>query len=171
MNTLDMPFTIFLLGREDASQIATLESLCFESFWDAGVYSRVLPEERVPLDDVVKNFCPEGLPVELLVVGLMSEGMLLGYVSIRPVLAAQCAEVYNIAVQPALRGRGVGHTLLEAAISALDNLGVKEITLEVRAGNSQAIALYAKNGFLRSGIRPRYYPDGEDAVLMERLVS
>jgi ribosomal-protein-alanine N-acetyltransferase len=40
--------------------------------------------------------------------------------------------------------------------------------LEVRADNCGALALYSGHGFREVGRRRRYYPDGSDAVLMER---
>jgi ribosomal protein S18 acetylase RimI-like enzyme len=43
-----------------------------------------------------------------------------------------------------------------------------EATLEVRADNAGALALYHAHGFLEAGRRPRYYADGADAVLMTR---
>ena len=42
------------------------------------------------------------------------------------------------------------------------------VVLEVRASNAPAQALYRRAGFVVDGRRPRYYPDGEDAVLMSR---
>jgi ribosomal-protein-alanine N-acetyltransferase len=73
-------------------------------------------------------------------------------------------EVQNIAVAPAYRGRGVGKVLLE---SVLQRTQAKAM-LEVRKSNTVARALYEKCGFEVDAIRPRYYPDGEDAVLMSR---
>ena len=40
--------------------------------------------------------------------------------------------------------------------------------LEVRAGNVAAQQLYGAAGFMQDGRRPRYYPDGEDALLLRR---
>jgi ribosomal-protein-alanine N-acetyltransferase len=36
----------------------------------------------------------------------------------------------------------------------------------VRADNQPALALYARFGFAPVGVRPRYYPGGEDALIM-----
>jgi len=73
----------------------------------------------------------------------------------------------NIAVDPAARRRGVGRGLLEAM---LDRAGRDAAyTLEVRASNQGAIALYEQFGFRAVGVRPRYYADnGEDALIMWR---
>jgi ribosomal-protein-alanine N-acetyltransferase len=41
-----------------------------------------------------------------------------------------------------------------------------ELILELRASNVPARALYEQAGFVVAGRRPRYYPGGEDALLM-----
>ena len=47
--------------------------------------------------------------------------------------------------------------------------GAQVFTLEVRASNDAAIALYIKHGFMPEGLRKKYYEDnGEDAILMVR---
>ena len=44
--------------------------------------------------------------------------------------------------------------------------GIKAVNLEVKASNSAALALYEKFGFVRCGLRKKYYHNTEDAVLM-----
>ena len=73
----------------------------------------------------------------------------------------------NVAVRPAFRRRGIADALLDA----LETLGRERelsfLTLEVRAGNAPAIALYEKNGYAQTGRRPGYYDHPkEDAILM-----
>ena len=77
------------------------------------------------------------------------------------------AHIVTIAVRESHRGRGIGELLLIAAI-ALARLNEQEVvTLEVRASNQAAQALYEKYGFKRVGVRHRYYYDNhEDAVIM-----
>ena len=43
--------------------------------------------------------------------------------------------------------------------------------LEVRRSNTPAIKLYRACGFFAMGLRPRYYPDQEDAVEMALLLD
>ena len=75
--------------------------------------------------------------------------------------------VMNVAVDPAHLRRGIARTLLDAL---LDEVGRDaRLTLEVRASNAPAIALYERFGFRDAGVRPRYYQDnGEDALIMWR---
>ena len=75
--------------------------------------------------------------------------------------------VLNLATSPTERRRGVGRTLLEAAIERGRQHRCTLATLEVRRSNDPAIALYKMYGFRAVGIRPNYYVDeGEDAIIM-----
>jgi len=78
------------------------------------------------------------------------------------------AELLRIAVDPAHRGGGLGRRLLEACQAALAEAGMTQLHLEVRASNAAAMRLYGACGWTRCGLRPGYYPDGEDAVLFQR---
>ncbi len=75
-------------------------------------------------------------------------------------------QVLKIAVEPAFRRRGIARELLARAAADARDLGASEATLEVRASNEGAQALYAALGFQSLGVRPRYYSDREDAVIM-----
>lgn len=75
----------------------------------------------------------------------------------------------NIAVHPDQQGQGCASQLLDALLSLLVKAGTTRCLLEVRRGNTAAIALYRKFGFVDDGVRKDYYPgvDGrEDALLM-----
>lgn len=77
------------------------------------------------------------------------------------------AHVTNIAIAPSLRRRGLG-TLLLAHLAREGTLrSCTAMTLEVRAGNLGAQALYKNFGFVTAGVRRNYYPEtGEDALVM-----
>lgn len=78
------------------------------------------------------------------------------------------AELLRIAVAPEARGQGLGRRLLSACQRELAGDGLHQLYLEVRASNAAAIGLYEACGWKPCGRRPRYYPDGEDAVLYQR---
>ena len=61
------------------------------------------------------------------------------------------AQLLNIAVTPAARGRGVAKALVAEGRHYLAQRGVPEVRLEVQPGNASAIAAYASNGFLERG--------------------
>lgn len=73
----------------------------------------------------------------------------------------------NIAVAREDQRKGVGSDLLLHLIELALDEGRKLITLEVRAGNIAAVALYRSFSFEYAGMRERYYSDNkEDAILM-----
>lgn len=75
--------------------------------------------------------------------------------------------ITNIAVSREYRGRGIGKKVTEALLQYAANLGVQYMTLEVRKSNEVAQNLYKSLGFIKLGVRKRYYEDnGEDALLM-----
>jgi ribosomal-protein-alanine N-acetyltransferase len=75
--------------------------------------------------------------------------------------------LHNIAVLPEMRRRGYGQSLLTDLLDTARAKSVRTISLEVRGSNRAAINLYQGAGFIRIGIRPRYYSDNqEDAVVM-----
>ncbi len=78
------------------------------------------------------------------------------------------AQVQNLAVHPAFRGRGVGRYLLVRGLLEARRRGAEKATLEVRPSNTAARRLYASLGFIEVGRRPGYYQaEGEDALLLD----
>ena len=93
---------------------------------------------------------------------------LLGYLCLSHVLDE--GSIDNVAVAPEQRRRGIAEALLAAADAEARRLPLAFITLEVRAGNAPAIALYEKHGFTRVGLRRDYYEKPrEDGILMTRF--
>ncbi|MCB9688477.1 MAG: ribosomal protein S18-alanine N-acetyltransferase [Alphaproteobacteria bacterium] len=76
-------------------------------------------------------------------------------------------ELLTLAVLPEARRRRIASALLEELVGWWRAQAVERAFLEVRADNHPALALYERTGWRRTGIRPRYYRDGADAVLME----
>lgn len=72
----------------------------------------------------------------------------------------------DLAVHPDVRGNGVGSELLSLVIGQLASEGIDSVRLEVRQTNTDAIELYARFGFSPRRRIIRYYPDGEDALVM-----
>ena len=75
-------------------------------------------------------------------------------------------QVLKVGVDPAFRRRGLARALVARVAADARNLGARTASLEVRASNDGARALYEALGFASLGVRPRYYSDGEDAVIM-----
>jgi len=85
-------------------------------------------------------------------------------------VAADEAEILTLAVRPESRRRGAGRALLDAAMEAAAAAGAARMLLEVAEDNAAARALYAAAGFAPAGRRPRYYPDGRDALVLAAVL-
>ncbi|MFA6956472.1 MAG: ribosomal protein S18-alanine N-acetyltransferase [Thermoanaerobaculia bacterium] len=79
--------------------------------------------------------------------------------------------VNKIAVDPSMRRRGIAALLMDECFAFARLNGVASISLEVRESNEGARALYRSLGFAESYRRPRYYPDGEAAIVMTCAVE
>ena len=75
--------------------------------------------------------------------------------------------INNVAVREEYRKQGIASALLDVFIRFGKAHQLAFLTLEVRASNAAAIALYQKHGFEQVGRRKNYYEDPkEDAILM-----
>jgi ribosomal-protein-alanine N-acetyltransferase len=86
-------------------------------------------------------------------------------------VTATDADVQTIAVAGDHQGRGLASALMSALLAAVADRGATHVLLEVRADNAPAISLYERFGFARISTRPRYYPDGADAVVMRLALA
>lgn len=134
---------------DDAGDMALLESRASPHPWNARQY---------------RDSLSTGAPCLL-----MSEnGLLCGLILV--MLISPEAEILNLAIDPALQGRGLGRQLLTAMLQTLRAVSVERVFLEVRESNRIARRLYRGMGFNENGLRKHYYPTEtgrEHAILME----
>jgi ribosomal-protein-alanine N-acetyltransferase len=76
--------------------------------------------------------------------------------------------IASIGVDPEFQRRGIGQSLLTAAET---ELGMPRVRLTLRRSNRPALDLYVKTGYRQVEVWPRYYPDGEDGLVMEKCVA
>ncbi|MEU5883661.1 ribosomal protein S18-alanine N-acetyltransferase [Spirillospora sp. NPDC047279] len=101
------------------------------------------------------------------VIAESGDGEIVGYAGL--FAAGGQADVQTIGVSAAWRGAGIGAALLERLLDEAGRRHSEAVFLEVRADNPPAIRLYERYGFVRAGLRKRYYqPSGVDAVVMRR---
>lgn len=96
---------------------------------------------------------------------------IVGFIALRVVLEE--AEILNLAVEASHRRKGHASQLLRAAAAETKMRGADSLFLEVRESNTAAIQFYKKWGFHRSGRRPSYYRDPDEAalVMMRKLTD
>ena len=140
---------IVTMQPEHVPAVALLEQECFSAPWSANSISREI-----------------GNPLSLWLVAL-SQGQVVAYVGSQTVLGE--ADMMNIAVATSHRRCGIAQSLVEALVAQLREKEAYQLTLEVRASNDAAVALYEKLGFAQVGRRPNYYTKPkEDALILRK---
>lgn len=98
----------------------------------------------------------------------VEDGEMIGFIAgdLRPSQGA--AWVATIGVDPEYQRRGIGHELLRACE---EQVKLPRIKLTVRISNDAAIALYKKMGYRTVDLWKKYYSDGEDGLVMEKILN
>ena len=132
---------------KDVPALAALEAEIFSDPWTALTIENHLADFTVARTD---------------------DGAIAGYYCLSHVLDEGSIDI--IATAPDHRRQGVADALLANAFDEAKTLELAFLTLEVRASNEAAIALYTKHGYERVGLRRGYYSHPkEDAILMTRF--
>lgn len=102
-------------------------------------------------------------------VAVDAAGTVLGYAGVMCI--PPIADVQTIAVVPEREGQGIGTALLTTLVNDARAFGARDVLLEVRADNPRAQRLYRWFGFEQIHVRPRYYRDGQDALIMQLTLA
>ena len=139
------------LAQEHVAPIAKLEKICFSDPWSENSIAYELTSR---------------LSYWLVAV---EEGQVVGYIGSQSVLGE--SDMMNVAVHPDHRRKGIAEALIVALSDGLKQRDNVCLTLEVRASNVPAIALYDKLGFRQVGRRPNYYRSPkEDALILRKAL-
>lgn len=131
----------------DVDGVAAVEAATFPTPWSRDAFASEM-----------KNVAARYLVAE-------RDGTIIGYAGAWIILDE--SHITNIAVLQAERGKGIGRALTAGLMQYLSNLGAAYATLEVRKSNEVAQNLYKSLGFIKLGVRKRYYEDNdEDALIM-----
>ena len=145
-----MHVRIVPMNADHLDEVVELERICFSTPWSRNM----LAEE---LDNMLSAF----------LVALDDNGRVAGYAGVQVILDE--GYITNIAVRPDCRRQGVAGKLLQVFLDFAQANHLSFLTLEVRASNYDAIALYGSRGFRSMGRRKNYYEHPrEDAIIMTR---
>tara|TARA_B100000212_G_C27140570_1_gene433129 strand:- start:131 stop:568 length:438 start_codon:yes stop_codon:yes gene_type:complete len=81
------------------------------------------------------------------------------------------AEIRYLSVHPSFKRRGFGKKLIYEIFKNCKIANIRRIFLEVSLKNKQAISFYDHFGFETISIRKKYYRDGSDALLKEKMLN
>ena len=138
-----------IMNSEHIPAVAQLEQVNFSMPWSENVL-------QAELDN----------PLSLWLVAL-DDGQVVGYIGSQ--IVPDEADMMNLAVQDAYRRQGIARELVSKLLARLKEMNVRSLTLEVRASNVPAIALYEALGFQEVGRRPGYYKKPkEDALILRK---
>lgn len=129
--------------------------------------NRVFAGDRLSRRSLRRYICAP----TVLMLSALSDGVFAGYALISLRAGSTVASVYSIAVDPDMGGRGLGKALMLAAERGAAARGRATMSLEVRADNAGAVALYEKLGYARFDVIPDYYEDGESALRMRKALK
>lgn len=141
-------FSVRKAQRADLLAVFRIEQASFPQPWPFQAFERFLGE-------------PGFLVAE-------QDGTIVGYIVADsvPNHGQAIGHVKDFAVHSEHRGGGIGTSLLQRTLANLAMQGVHTVKLEVRENNDPAIRLYRQLGFTHRQTVPRYYGNGEDALVM-----
>ena len=142
--------TIVPMAERHLAALAEIEKACFHAPWS----------ESMLREELGKG------------IFLVAErdGQAVGYVGCQTVLDE--GYITNVAVSPDARRQGIARALIAKLTDEARAARLAFVTLEVRASNAPAIALYEGAGFGRVGVRKNFYTaPTEDAVLMTQFLK
>ena len=150
MEAEKMHVRIVPMTADHLDEVAELERVCFPPPWSRNM----LAEE---LDNYLSAF----------LVALDDNDKVAGYAGLQAVLDE--GYITNVAVRPDCRRQGIAGKLLQVFLDFAKGNPLAFLSLEVRASNYDAIALYGSRGFRSVGRRKNYYEHPrEDAIIMTK---
>lgn len=138
-------------GLRDLGALRRLEQACFE-------------KDAWPLLDLMAVLTwPDVIRLKA-----VEDHQMVGFVAGDPRPHDGLSWIATIGVDPRYQRRGIGRALLRECESRLRS---SRLRLTVRASNHIAIALYEKEGYRTFDTWHRYYSDGEDGIVMEKVYN
>ena len=146
-----MSIQIVPKNADHLEELEKLERICFSRPWSR----KMLAEE-------LENQC-----AAFLVAQNSITQQVMGYAGL--LVMADEGYITNVAVRPECRRNGIAGKLLQVFLDFGQANHLAFLTLEVRASNYDAIALYGSRGFRSVGRRKNYYEHPkEDAIIMTK---
>lgn len=139
---------------KDIDEVMEIENSCFVAPWKK--------------EDILKEI-NDNVYAFPTVIELINNQKVVGFVDYWITFGS--ATICQIAIKNEYRRLGLATTLLKEVVDECYNKKASTLSLEVRVSNVVAINFYQKNGFVKLITKPKYYSNGEDAILMCKEVK
>ena len=126
--------------------------------------SETLPENYNPS---LFNYFYETFPEGLIIVEKLHK--IIGFIA-GVKTSINTVRIVMLSISEKQRRQGIGSAILKQFLKEMALQNIKQIYLEVRIDNKQAIKFYQKNGFNLLELLPKFYQNGEDAYQMTRVI-
>ncbi len=146
----DHEFQIEIATLSDLNQLRELEKICFEK--DAWPLLELLAVLVIP--GLVR------LKVDI-------DGKMAGFIGGDARRSEGMGWITTVGIRPEFRRLGLASRLILACEEAMQMPAVR---LSVRRSNFGAQHLYFRLGYHHVGVWEKYYEDGEDALIMEKVI-
>jgi len=133
----------------DLNALRKLEAVCF-------------PQDAWPLLDLMAVLSFPGV----VRIKAISNGRMVGFIAGDPKLEESIGWIATVGVLPEFRGQGIGHALIN---ECENRMPMRRLRLSVRVNNTNAIELYEKIGYQKISEWEKYYSDGGNALVMEKI--
>jgi len=141
-------YTIGRMTEADAAAAARIDARLYTTPWSENSFREALLRDNY-----------------IFLTAKDEENHLIGYCGL--IASFDEADILNVSVEEVHQGQGIATALVSALMKEGQAQGIRNFTLEVRAGNRKAIGLYEKLGFQTEGIRRGFYEQPrEDALIM-----
>ena len=134
--------------------------------------SKKVFEQYGPYESLLVQWFELGITVTLLA---LMEKHAVGFAMLRRLehgwSLPRVSELLAIAVEPAKWRLGIGDLLMDEILKEAERLGVETLFLHTAIDNLPARILFRKHGFSEFGMKKKYYPKGQDAIMMYKDIS
>ena len=151
-------FTIRPLGATHLNALLRMERRTFSDPWTPGFFIDAMSHSEHPERPEDATICW----------GCWRGGKLVGYLIALPL--EDSLHIANLAVTRRFRRQGLGRRMMRKLYPVARARKFKQLTLETRPSNREAIAFYESEGFRQIGVEKGYYLDEEDAWVMGKRI-
>ncbi len=136
------------MGSNDIEEVSKIEHDLFEDPWTKNSFINEIKQENISYPFIVEE-----------------NDLILGYIICWYYICE--LHIGNIAVRRNFQRRGIGKFMLKNVFEIFPDFDIA--FLEVRNNNNKAIQLYNSFGFKATHRKKAYYPNGDDAIVMEKF--